>query len=222
MKLFLKTSLLFLGLWVSEMTQAGVQLSVYGGGNNAFDSVVKYSNNGSPVSNTVHWVGEPFQDPPYYGVRGIYWFDTPRYRAWGLGLDYTHAKVVADPLPPGYTHLEFTDGLNLATADLFYHYLNHTLFTPYAGLGVGVSIPHVEENTEAPLFPCHTFDYQIGGVALAFLTGVDVKIWHGLSLFGEYKLNYSQNNTNLSKGQTLSTDLWVNNFIFGISYLFLF
>ncbi len=220
MKFFLKFSLSILMLSTFANAHASLQASVYGGGNNAFDSVVKYSNNGSPVNNTVHWIGEPFGEPPYYGIRAIYWFDHSWYRGWGLGIDYTHDKVIADPLPPGYTHLEFTDGLNLVTADLFYHFLNRTVLTPYAGFGVGVSVPHVEEITVAPLFPTSTFGYQAAGVALAWLTGVDLRIWRGFSIFGEYKLNYSQNNADLNQGQTLSTNLWVNNFIFGLSYLF--
>lgn len=204
---------------LSGAAQAAVQISVYSGLNTAFDSDVTYSNNGAEVTNNAHWDGQSFQEPPYYGVRGIYWFENAPLNNWGLAIDYTHDKVVADPKPPGYTTLEFTDGLNLITTDLFYHFLNKSRFTPYAGLGVGLSIPHVEVTTVAPLFPSHTFEYQISGIALAGLVGVDVRIWQALSLFGEYKLNYSQDNPDLNQEQSLKTQLWVNNYILGMSYL---
>lgn len=222
MKFPLKICTCVLGFMAAVSTaQAAVQVSVYGGANTAFNSDLTYSNNGSPVTNNVHWVGDSFEDPPYYGLRVIYWFDNIKYKNWGLGLDYTHDKVVADPLPPGYVHLEFTDGLNLVTADLFYHFLNQSRFTPYAALGAGLSIPHVEEHTVDPLFPLSTREYEVTGVALAALAGVDLRVWRGLSIFAEYKLNYSQvDDATLNEGQSLSTDLWVNNYILGISYLF--
>lgn len=32
--------------------------------------------------------------PPYWGVRGIYWFDSRP--SWGVMVDYNHAKVYSD------------------------------------------------------------------------------------------------------------------------------
>ena len=70
-----------------------MQISVYSGFNTAFDSDVTYSNNGAEGTNNAHWDGQSFQAPPYYGVRGIYWFENAPLNNWGLAIDYTHDKV---------------------------------------------------------------------------------------------------------------------------------
>jgi hypothetical protein len=44
--------------------------------------------------NDVPWDGASFDDPPYWGVRGIWWLDARPN--WGLMVDYNHAKVIAD------------------------------------------------------------------------------------------------------------------------------
>jgi lipid A oxidase len=51
--------------------------------------------NGTNVTlNSVPWDGASFEDPPYWGARGIYWFDN--HPNWGLMVDYNHAKVIAE------------------------------------------------------------------------------------------------------------------------------
>ena len=39
-------------------------------------------------------MASPSRPPPYWGVRGTYWFNSAPN--WGLMIDYNHAKVIAD------------------------------------------------------------------------------------------------------------------------------
>ena len=126
---------------------AEVQISVYGGANENFSS--RASVEKSPVSDsrTLDWDGDSFQMPPYWGARGTYWLNPGS--SWGIALDYTHAKAYAKlnfATDPTYSHLEFTDGLNLLTLNLLYRFvpLWGSTLTPYVGVGAGLSIPHVE------------------------------------------------------------------------------
>ena len=67
----------------------------------------------------------------------------------GIALDYSHSKVYArdntlNHKTPGWTHFEFTDGLNLATANVLYRFKGDRDWTPYIGAGIGANIPRVE------------------------------------------------------------------------------
>lgn len=195
--------------------QAEVQLSIYGGGSQSFDSDVDLKQGGTSTTyKDVSWDAANFEMPPHWGVRGTWWFDS--HPNWGLAIDYTHAKVKADPLPTGFQRLEFTDGLNIVTANAMYRYPTETRFTPYGGLGLGMSIPHVEVKNAGT----DTFEYQLAGIAAQGILGVDFRVWGGLSVFGEYKLSYTMNDTDLQGGGTLDTDIWTNHFDIGIAYKF--
>ena len=43
--------------------------------------------------NDVPWEGDSFGPPPYWGLRGKYWFNNAPN--WGFMVDYYHAKVIA-------------------------------------------------------------------------------------------------------------------------------
>ena len=195
--------------------RAEIQLSAYGGGSISFDSDVDLKENGTSTTySDVSWDGESFKPPPHWGLRGTWWFDS--YPNWGVAIDFTHAKVKADPRPSDFQTLEFTDGLNVVTANALYRYPTDTRFTPYGGLGLGLSIPHVEVKTANS----STFEYQVAGVAAQGILGVDFRVWNGLSVFGEYKLSYTNNDAGLNGGGSLETDIWTNHFNFGIAFRF--
>ncbi|MEL6503855.1 MAG: outer membrane beta-barrel protein [Pseudomonadota bacterium] len=199
---------------------AEMEISVYGGANFSPHSRVKtFDAAGNQTSsNSVGWDGASFQMPPYYGVRGTYWFENSP--GLGIALDFTHAKVKADPLPAGFTDLEFTDGINFLTANLMYRMqLDASPFTPYVGAGVGLSIPHVE--VDGPVVNNNrTYDYQVTGFAAQALVGVDYEITNNWSVFGELKSTYGQVEADLTGGGKLDTDVISNQIIFGVSYKF--
>ena len=97
------------------------------------------------------WEGRPFEMPPYYGFRATYWLQ--RNPNLGFGLDFSHNKVYADDetlATNGFDRLEFTDGLNTITANVWYRWPGQWMngrLTPYVGAGAGLAIPHVDVET---------------------------------------------------------------------------
>jgi lipid A oxidase len=221
----------------SDPAAAEFQLGFYGGWNDSLDSdITLIQPNGTNMTlKDVPWDGASFDSPPYWGLRGIYWLDT--HPNWGLMLDYHHAKVIAEqgavvgvsgtrdgfPLGPrdrvGNTFdiMEFTDGLNQIFAGAMYRW-EHERWTPYVGFGLGASFPHVEVRRSGSTV--RTYDYQLTGIAVEGLVGLEYRLSPRLSAFGEYKLSFSSNDADLKGGGTLETDIWTNHFILGISYRF--
>src|SRR4051812_20581259 len=82
-----------LALCAGATARADSQIAVYGGWNDSFDSdiTLKQPNGTNMTLNDVPWDGASFDDPPYWGIRGIWWLDARPN--WGLMVDYNHAKV---------------------------------------------------------------------------------------------------------------------------------
>lgn len=206
-------------LGLSTAAQAEATISVYGGANFSPHSRVRTKDAAGNItsSNSVGWDGASFQMPPYYGVRATWWLE--QSPAWGFAVDFTHAKVKADPLPAGFTKLEFTDGINFLTANALYRWDMGNGWTPYVGAGVGLSIPHVE--VDGPVVGNNqTLEYQVTGVAVQALAGVNYAVTDNWSLFGEFKSNYGVVDAELNGGGSLETDIISNQVIFGVTYKF--
>jgi lipid A oxidase len=221
----------------SNPAAAEFQIGVYGGISESFDSdVTVVQPNGTNLTlYDVPWDGKSFESPPYWGVRGIYWFDANP--SWGVMIDYNHAKIYSDlgatvqvkgtrdgvalngtdRVSNTFDILEFTDGLNEIYLGGTYRW-QHERWTPYVGLGVGLSVPHVEVRRAGSTVK--TLEYQATGVAVEGLVGVEYRITPRVSAFGDYKLSFSSNDADLNGGGTLETDVWTNHFILGLSYRF--
>jgi lipid A oxidase len=207
------------------LAQAGeLEIGAYGGLNESHDSQGVLSDGVVEQTADVSWDGISFTPPIYYGARLTYWFDT--LPDWGFGLDYTHAKVYADLDGAGvagnYDRLEFTDGLNLVTANLFFKKDFTEAFRGYVGAGAGLSIPHVEVDTRAGTVvgETSTFEYQLTGPAFQGIVGASYEVFDNLRVFGEYKLSYSVNEARLDGGGTFSTDIVSHHVLAGLSYSF--
>ena len=203
-------------LAIADDASAEMAISAYGGLQGATGSNVTTSDGADFDPN---WSGKSFQNPPYYGIRGTWWLDELNHPNWGISLDYTHAKVYGDlGNTPGWTHFEFTDGLNLLTANALYRFQDPTRrWTPYVGAGVGIDVAHVEVTRPSGL----TFHYQFGGVALQAQAGVSYRISKHWETFAEYKGNYSfVNNVSIDSGDTLKTRIFTNAIDFGVSFKF--
>ncbi len=198
---------------------AEATISVFTGANFSPHSGVDYDfNNGNSGDVTVGWDGESFEPPPYYGVRATWWLeDTPQF---GIAAEFTHAKVKADPLPAGFTTLEFTDGINFVTLNGLYRYDLGNGFTPYVGIGGGISVPHVEVD-DGPGGAPETSEYQVTGFAAQAFIGIDYKFADDWSVFGEFKSTYGQVDADLEGGGSLETDIISNQIIIGLTYKFL-
>jgi lipid A oxidase len=217
--------------------RAEFQISIYTGTNITHDSdvtVVRPGGTNATFSN-VPWDANPFKPAPYYGGRVTYWLESSPN--WGVGIDFTHMKtyarlsstvrssgtVLGVALAPNtqlntvFSWLEFSDGQNLGTAHVFYRHPFGS-FTPYVGVGLGVSVPHVEVNMAGYQ---NTFRYELTGFASRLYGGVDVPIYGGWSIFGEYQLSYAQvSDATLTGGGTLRTDFLSHHFNVGLSYAF--
>jgi lipid A oxidase len=194
-------------------------LSIYGGYQTAPHSSVSVSDG---TEFTAGWEGKSFDPPPYWGVRGTWWLNDLGYDNIGLAIDFSHTKVYADKdtlknKTPGWTHFEFTDGLNLLTANALYRFQESgRAWTPYIGIGAGVDVPHVEVIRPSG----KTWDYQLGGVTGQLMAGVDYRFTEHISGFTEYKFNYSHVNVDIDSGDTLKTNLITHAINVGLSYNF--
>ena len=163
------------------------------------------------------WEGRPFEAPPYWGARVTYWTN----EKLGFGIDVNHAKVYADNATlasNGFTTLEFSDGLNIVTANVWRRWQNpDRRWTPYVGAGIGFAMPHVESQTTGGV---KTFEYQITGPAAALAAGVKYDINDRWGVFGEYKGTYSINEATLAGGGTLKTNIVTNALNVGVSFSF--
>jgi lipid A oxidase len=195
---------------------ADSQIAVFGGWNDSFDSdITAQAAEGHPR----HW-----------------WLaNNPN---WGLMFDYSHAKVVADKgavvsvsgrrdgtaigptdkVGNTFQVMEFTDGLNEFFFGAQYRW-PHERWTPYVGFGVGPSVPHVEVRRPGVGQP-YTFEYQLAGVDVEGLVGIEYRFGPHVSAFADYKLSFAINDTDLKGGGSLDTDIWTNHIIFGLSYRF--
>lgn len=205
---------------VEEVTsRGGFEISGYGGFQFAPHSDVSVSGTGA-TDFTAGWDTKSFQMPPYWGIRGTYWFEGGALANWGISLDYTHAKVYADDATftksPGWTTFEFTDGLNLLTVNALYKFDLEGPFKPYVGAGVGINVPHVEVTRPTG----RTFNYQLGGATLQAQAGVRYEVNENWSVFTEYKGNYSWIDVDIDSGSKLETNILTHAINFGVSYKF--
>lgn len=202
-----------------------LEIGVYGGFNESAHSIATLSGAGGTQEDTIGWQGKSFVAPWYYGVRAIYWSE--RVEDWGVGLDFTHAKAYADIEGSGigdtYSVLEFTDGLNHLTANVFRKWDFDSGLRVYGGAGLGIGIPHVEVTTlpGSVAGASETFEYQVTGWVAQATAGASYEFTPGVRIFGEYKLAYSINEAQLAGGAgTFSTNLVTHQVLTGVSISF--
>lgn len=195
----------------ADAARAEVELSFYTGSQSAPHSIIDDSVLGE---GRVKWLGKSFEAPIYAGVRATWW----KSATWGFGFEINHAKVYSENKAAlGYDTLEFTDGLNLITANVFRRFPNAGRFTPYVGGGLGIAVPHVEI---ARAGESRTFGYQLTGPAAILVIGTSYELSDKWSLFAEYKGSYSINKATVDTGGTLSTNIVTNALNLGVSYSF--
>lgn len=184
-------------------------LSAYGGVQGAPNSTLTL--NGDRL--TAGWSGKSSTAPIYGGVRLTRWQGN-----WGWGAEVTHAKIYADDATlarAGTAHLEFSDGLNIVTANLLRRWPGDRV-TPYAGAGLGVAIPHVEFGTG----PGRTFEYQLTGPAMRLFAGVSYPLGDRWQAMAEYQTTYSRNDADLTGGGGLSTNVVTHALNIGLGWRF--
>lgn len=184
----------------------------------------------------VKWKPESFKPSPFYGGRGIDW--SSRAPRLGLMVDFTHAKATAirsqtvthhgkhkgvDVPPSGpfegiFRKLEFTHGLNFLTLNGIYRATGlRRRIVPYAGVGFGFMVPHVDLMRAGQDKKDKIHEAQITGFAAQVFGGLEWRVFKSdrKSLFTEYKLTYTTNDVTLKDGGNVATDIWVHQFNFG-------
>lgn len=212
-----KSSIAVLCVSASAAWAQEIELSVYGGYQTAPHSRVTGARaDGSVFSERIGWDGKSFSAPPYYGLRGTYWLASN----WGYGVELTHAKVYAPAteMPAGFSRLEFTDGHNIVTLNALRRWpgLWHEKLTPYAGVGIGAAVPHVDVNENGN----RTFGYQVTGPAFRAMLGASYALNERWALFGEYQFTASDNKADLEGGGSLNATILTNALNMGVSLKF--
>jgi lipid A oxidase len=189
------------------------------------DVTVKTPGRHDFTAKDVEWIGEPFDNPIYYGARVIGWGSG----ATGAMLDFTHSKAVAErtqildiegllngkPAEPGqkikqvFQKLEASHGHNMLTLNglLRLPSLFAARARPYVGVGAGVSLPHSEVHFAGD--KKRTYEYQYAGPAGQALVGLEFRV-NRMSYFIEYKFTVAPYRIPLTEdnGYLLFTDLW--------------
>jgi hypothetical protein len=216
------------GAGPSTLPTRETMVGAYGGAPYTYPSKVEIEKEGgeSFTIDPVHWKGDPFRNPIYYGARVAQWFTGGKA---GMMVDFIHSKAMAEldreanfagqidgqPLPPQarikdiVKKLEFSHGHNM----LFFTGLLRlpsigARLSPYVGAGAGVLLPHTEVELAASGHP-RTYEYNYAGPAGQALVGLEVRL-SKMSFFVEYKFTYADYEAPLSQmeGSWLGADLW--------------
>ena len=229
----LPVGLLF--LFLGCQARAEWFFSVYGGWVNTEPTDMHLQEAGDDVTfHNVEWADESFTGSPYGGYRLGYWFD--RKPNWGLSVEWIHAKMVADlagtvsvtgtrngpeVLGNTFQNLEFSHGHNIITLNLQHRWFLTepeeksfwSRIEPYAGIGAGVVIPHLEVTTTAS----KTEEYQMTGPACQGFAGFEVRLFKYASLYMEGKLSYADISADLGGGGKLHLDPFSEHFVVGLT-----
>ena len=170
----------------------------------------------------VHYRGESLKSPQYYGIR-MMWI--PKARGWiGIEGEYIHAKVFSqtgetvrvrgtlDDVPVDtsllmYSHVQrlaMSHGLNFIFANVV---VRHALgpadsqgmprVTLVGRAGAGPTRPHVESTIENANFD----RYENGGLGTQVGGSVEVSVWRGLGVVGDYKFTHAHPHVDVAGGE---------------------
>lgn len=189
------------------------------------DVTVKAPGKHDFTARDVEWIGEPFDNPIYYGVRIARWGRSART---GWMIDFTHSKAIAErrqtldleglldgePAPQGkyvkdvFNKLEASHGHNMLTFNGLWRLPSWGMRVhPYLGIGAGVSLPHSEVHFVGN--DKRTYEYQYAGPVAQGLFGLEFRFARA-SYFLEYKFSFAPYDIPLSErnGTLLVFDLW--------------
>src|SRR5689334_3944534 len=194
--------------------KAEVELSIFTGVAISQDSDLDLHQRGGTdlTFHDVSFEGRDFSAPPYYGIRAL-WFPSEAAH-WGFGAEFFHMKMYAETgdtvrvtgrragvpvndderIDNTLEQFSLSHGLNYALGDIVYRwmpgrrgedFLGH--LTPYAGVGLGLAIPHVESNVNGNFHQ----EYQVHGPGVQALAGLNVVLTRHWGLMFEYKFTYA-------------------------------
>jgi hypothetical protein len=188
----------------------------------------------------VHFDGQSFDFPLYYGGRGSYFL--PRLPFIGIEGEFIHLKVFADtrrrvqatgtfgraiinrelPLDQFVQRYSISHGVNLLLFNVAGRYgvqrsPDHPAgrFILTGRFGIGPTFPH----TETVIAGQKQEQYEVGRAAWQLAGGVEVHLWRGLYALGEYKFTRTRQRGKIFAGEAESL-LRTHHGVFGLSYHF--
>jgi lipid A oxidase len=213
--------------------RAGNEVALYLGVSATPKSDLHVTGAGDDVTyHGVSWHARSFENPLYYGIRLTHWRagdpDT------GLALDFTHAKIylkdtavrvtgsrggtsvdAVEPTSASITSFSNSHGLNLLTLNALVR--GDGRIRPYAGVGAGIALPHVE----AEIGGTRVSEYQYGGPAVQGLLGVSAyfgdRFGDRWGVFGEAKLDRAWLHEDLHGGRSADLNVNVQQLVGGVS-----
>ncbi|HEY1581550.1 MAG TPA: hypothetical protein VGF73_00460, partial [Chthoniobacterales bacterium] len=236
--LFASGLLLFVS---SQEASAEVELSIFTGVALSQDSDLELHQRGGTdlTFHDVSFEGRDFETPPYYGARAL-WFPSLDSH-WGFGAEFFHMKMYAqtadtvhvtgrrdgvgvnanEQIDNTIQQFSLSHGLNYALGDIVYRwfpgkrgedFLGH--LEPYAGIGLGLAIPHVESSVNGNFHE----EYQLHGPGMQALAGVNVVLGQHWGLMFEYKFTYANLDSLDIPGGSIEVTPLTHHFVTGITF----
>lgn len=238
-----RLAFLFFLLFLGSTMQAEIDLSIFTGVALSQDSDLRLRQPGDTdlTFHSVSFEGRDFSTPPYYGARFL-WFSEETSH-WGFGAEFIHIKLYADTddtvhvtgrrngagvndnemINDTIESFSISHGLNFALADIVYRWLpgqrgedllGH--LQPYAGLGLGLAIPHVESNVGGTFHE----EYQLHGPGVEALAGVNIELTRHWGLMFEYKFTYADLESLDIPGGSIELTPLTHNLVTGFTFSF--
>ncbi len=194
-------------------------LDLYSGFQTARDATVSGRDElGTGFEIEAGWDSDPFELPPYWGLRAM------RERHvdsdWSFGLEFSRNDVTADSqtlADSGFDELVVGDALTIVTANAQRRVILNQNWSAHAGLGLGVSLPSLDVTTPDGT---ETSGRQFGGPAARWYLGARYALGDGWSAFAEYSGTYSMNSADLEGGGALDADIVTNAVNLGLGLSF--
>ncbi len=227
----------------SSLAWAEVELSIFTGVALSQDTDLELHQAGGIdlTFRDVSFEGRDFETPPYYGLRAL-WF--PREDShWGFGAEFFHMKMYAETgdtvgvsgrrdgirvngneqISDTIEQFSLSHGLNYALGDIVYRwmpgrrgedFLGH--LTPYAGIGLGAAIPHVESKVNGNFHE----EYQFHGPGVQVLAGMNVVLTRHWGLMFEYKFTYANLDSLDIPGGSIEVTPLTHHLVTGVTFSF--
>jgi len=187
----------------------------------------------------VSFEGRDFESPPYYGFRGL-WFANDNSH-WGFGGEFFHIKLYAqtentvhvtgqrnfksidanERIDNTIQGFSISHGLNFPLADVIYRWFPGPrrpgfpgCLQPYAGLGVGAAVPHVESEVREKFHE----EYQFHGPGVEGLIGVNVDLARHWGAMFEYKITYANLGELDIPNGSIELNPVTHNLVFGVTF----
>jgi hypothetical protein len=172
------------------------------------------------VYEDVHFRGEPFKSPQYYGVRIGRLFG--EQRRLGLEVEFIHLKVLAEtarhypvsgsfgstpgadlsgPMSDVVARYAMTHGLNFLVVNLVSRTPLTNRFDFVARGGAGPTIPH----TETTVLGQSVDRYELAGLGAHAAAGVEAAMGSRMRAFAEYKFTFARPTITVAGGAGRTT-----------------